>query len=135
VDDDEDFVPEDPIGPVVEKKPILNRLAVFVVEYAFTLIIITLAAGLGLIIWLLNQSPRLSPEQIGKVQIGMTRWEVEKALGFKSTGPALIVPDVGALDAATPIDWKAWEDGKMTVIIGFADGQVKYVQRLNRPQR
>jgi hypothetical protein len=135
VTDDEDFMPEDPIGPVAEKKPILNRLALFVVEHAFGLIILGLAIGLGIVVWVINRPPQLTPEQTDRVEYGMTEREVDKVLGFQSTGPGLFIPAVPTADAFLPIDWKAWEDGKTTFVAGFVDGRVRYKKHTLKPQR
>jgi hypothetical protein len=135
VTDDEDFMPEDPIGPVAEKKPILNRLALFVIEHAFGLIIIGLAVGLGIVVWVINRSPQLTSERVSQVEYGMTEREVDKVLSFQSTGPGLFIPPVDPADALLPIDWKAWEDGKTTFVAGFVDGRVRYKKYTPKPQR
>jgi hypothetical protein len=135
VTDDEDFMPEDPIGPVVEKKPILHRLALFVVEHVFGLIITGLVVGLGLVVWVIDRPAQLTSEQVARVEYGMTEREVDKVLGFPSTGPGLFIPPVAPADALLPIDWKAWEDGKTTFVAGFMDGRVRYKQHTLKPQR
>lgn len=123
--DDDDFIPEDPIGPVAEKKPILNRLALFVAEHLFTVIIVALVLGLIVVVWRMNTVHTITPAQMRSVQPGMTPAEVEKALGFPSTGPAPFTPTVDPSESL-PITWRAWEDGRTTLVVGFVDGRVRY---------
>jgi hypothetical protein len=130
----DDFIPEDPIGPEPEHKPLLERTALFAVNHIFSLFICVLILVLGLIFWLSRGTLPTTLGQYNQIANGMTEKEVQQILGFAANAQPVSVPAVPISIDEHPI-WKAWDDGQTTIIIGFVDGKVRYKHRTDSPKR
>src|SRR5262245_48044460 len=112
--DDEDFIPEDSIGPEPEQKPFLDRVALFAVNHVFSLMIFVLVLVLGLILWLSRGTPPTTLTQFNEIRTGITEKQVEEILGFAANSqPHYVRSFPGDKDAV----WKAWDDGQTIIII------------------
>src|SRR5262245_10901551 len=106
-----------------------SRIVSFLVRHGFKMFMAALFLLLGFFIWRSLNMMDLSVQAFDQIQPGMTEAEVVQTLGGNANSmpprhwpPSLAKPE----DAA----WRAWEDEKTLVLIGFVEGKVRYKHRL-----
>ncbi len=123
--------PEDLIGPFdqPDRRDWFERVEHFVSAHAFSLLIGAMLLMLGIILWVNSRSAEITLAQYEQIRIGMTEKEIDNLLGFTPSGPPPIIPPFDPMEE--PPVWKAWSDGKTTVVIGFVQGKVRMKERIS----